>query len=262
VPKSAWRGTVAVGTRDSLEQVILGRLLQLYLQDKGFKVIDLIGLGAAERLREALLQGDVDLIWEDPQILETEEPSLLEFIAFPAIASQNRLVMVASPDLTSRLAASTISEMSDLMREDEADLIFAVSKTVSKDELELFASTYALPLTEEGVIWTQDLEETEVLLKLGTAQVGIVGIIEETLSLMEFSLLEDDKDFFVASQSALILRRDLLARYPEIRTIEAELSTLLTTETMRSLASRVRLLHRDPTAVTREFLLKEGLITW
>ena len=262
VPKSAWRGTVAVGTRDSLEQVILGRLLRLYLQDKGFKVIDLIGLGDQDRLTDALRLGDVDLIWEDPRILETEKPSLPEFIPFPAIASQNRLVVVTSPDLTSRLAARTISEMSRLMREDEADVIFAVSKTVSKDELELFASTYALPLTEEDVIWTKDLEETEVLLKLGMAQVGIVGIIEETVSLTGFSLLEDDKDFFVASQSALILRRDLLARYPEIRTIEAELSPLLTTETMRSLASRVRLLHRDPTAVTREFLLKEGLITW
>ena len=112
------------------------------------------------------------------------------------------------------------------------------------------------------MIWTKGLEETEILLKLGTAGAGIVGMIEETLTLTGFSLLEDDKDFFDVSQSALVLRQDLLLLYPEIEAIETELAPLLTTETMHSLATRVRLLHQDPTEITREFLLKEGLISW
>lgn len=262
VPKSAWKGAIAVGTRDSLEQEILGRLLQLYLQNKGFKVINLIALGKAERLKEALVQGDVDLIWEDPRILEPAELSAPEFISFPVIAAQNRLVVVVSPDLAERLVMMTTSELSRLMREAENEVVFAVPKTVSKKEFELFASTYNLPITEEDVIWTKDLEETEILLKLGTAGAGIVRMIEETLTLTGFSLLEDDRDFFAASQSALILRRDLLTRYPEIEAIETDLIPLIKTETLHSLATRVRLLHRDPTEVAREFLLKEGLISW
>jgi len=237
--------------------VILGRLLQLALQDNGFKVIDLIGLGEAERLKGALLVGDVDLVWGDPRIL-----NFPEFTSFPAIAVQNRLTVVVSPELASRLASRTISELSHLMREGEGSVTFAVPNAVSKAEFKSFASIYALPITEESVIWTRDLDETEILLNVGTVQVGIVKRIEETLSLTGFSLLEDDKNFFVGAQSALILHRDLLARYPEIETIEAELSPLLTTETIHSLASRVRLLHRDPTEVAREFLLKEGFITW
>jgi parallel beta-helix repeat protein len=230
VQQSAWRGPIAVGTRDSLEHAILGRLLQLYLQDKGFKVIDLIALGKAERLKGALLQGDVALTWGDPRMLNAEELPTLGFIQFPAIAAQNRLVVVVSPDLAARLVTVTSSELSRLVREGEPKVVFAVPKTVSKGEFELFASTYNLPITEEDVIWTKNLEETEILLKLGTAGVGIVEMIEETLTFTGFSLLEDDKNF--------------------------------TTETMHSLATRVRLLHREPTEVAREFLLKEGLISW
>lgn len=262
VPQSAWKGTVAVGTRDSLDQVILGRLLQLTLQDNGFKVIDLIGLGEAEKLKGALLKGDVNLIWGDPRMLNAEELLSPEFMSFPAIAVQDSLAVVVSPELASKLASITISGLSHLMREDEVNVIFAVPNTVSKAEFKSFASIYTLPITEENVIWTKNLEETEILLKVGIVQAGLVNRIEETLSLTEFSLLEDDKNFFVVSQSALTLHRDSLARYPEIETIETELSPLLTTETMHSLVSRVRLLHRDPTEVAREFLLKEGLITW
>jgi len=262
VPQLAWKGVVAVGTVDSLDQVILGRLLQRALQDNGFKVIDLIGLGEAERLKGALLKRDVDLVWGDPGMLNAEELLSPEFTSFPAIAVQNRLTVVVSPGLASRLASRTISELSHLMREGECNVTFAVPNTVSKAEFKSFASIYALPITEESVSWTKDLDETEILLKVGTVQVGIVNRIEETLSLTGFSPLEDDKNFFIGTQSALILHRDLLARYPEIETIEAELSPLLTTETIHSLASRVRLLHRDPTEVAREFLLKEGLITW
>jgi parallel beta-helix repeat protein len=262
VPQSAWKGPVAVGTTDSLDQVILGRLLQLALQDNGFKVIDLIGLGEAERLKGALLKGDVNLVWGDSRMINAGELLSPEFTSFPAIAVQNSLAVVVSPELANKLASMTISELSHLMREGELNVIFAVPNTVSKAEFKLFVSIYELPITEEDVIWTTGVDETEVLLQVGAVQVGIVKWIEETLSLTGFLLLEDDKSFFAVSQSALIVDRDLLTLYPEIEAIETELSPLLTTKTMHSLVSRVRLMHRDPTEVAREFLVKEGLITW
>ena len=104
------------------------------------------------------------------------------------------------------------------------------------------------------------MDETEVLLQVGTVQVGIVKWIEETLSQTEFELLKDDKNVFVMSQSALTLNRDLLIRYPEIGIIETKLRTLLTTEKMQALVRRVRLLDYSPTEVAMELLLREGLI--
>jgi osmoprotectant transport system substrate-binding protein len=262
VPPSALKDAIAVGTRDSLDQVMLGRLIQLALQDNGFKVIDLIGLGEAERLKGALLDGDVDLAWSDPRMLNAEELLSSEFTSFPTIAVQNRFAVVVSPELASKLASRTTSELSHLIREGGVKVIFAVPNTLSRAEFESCVSLYDLPITEEDVIWTKGLEETEILLQVGTVQVGFVRWIEETLSLTGFLLLEDDKSFFAVSQSALTVDRGLLARYPEIETIEMELSPLLTAEIIHSLASHVRLLHRDPTEVAREFLLREGLITW
>jgi glycine betaine/choline ABC-type transport system substrate-binding protein len=146
------------------------------------------------------------------------------------------------------------------MRKGEANVIFAIPNSVTKSEFELLASTYALPITEKDVVWTRNQEETEVLLKVGSVQAGIVNKLEETLSLTEFELLKDDKNVFVMSQSALTLNRDLLIRYPEIGIIETKLRTLLTTEKMQALVRRVRLLDYSPTEVAMELLLREGLI--
>jgi len=97
---------------------------------------------------------------------------------------------------------------------------------------------------------------------LGAANAGLVELIEETLTLSGFSLLVDDRDFFRVSVPTCVLRQDLLRRYPEIAALAGKLASLLTTETMRSLVCRVRLLHLEPEEVAREFLVREKLITW
>ncbi|MGB2983891.1 MAG: NosD domain-containing protein, partial [Candidatus Bipolaricaulia bacterium] len=43
--ESAWKGTVAIGTEAGSAQVILGRILQFALEEAGYKVIDLVGMG-------------------------------------------------------------------------------------------------------------------------------------------------------------------------------------------------------------------------
>ncbi len=190
----------------------------------------------------------------------SEEISSLKLTSLPAIAAENDLTVVVSAELANNLTSMTISELSHLMRKGEANVIFAIPNSVTKSECELFASTYALPITEKDVVWTRNQEETEVLLKVGSVQAGIVNKLEETLSLTEFELLKDDKNVFVMSQSALTLNRDLLIRYPEIGVIETKLRTLLTTEKMQALVRRVRLLDYSPTEVAMELLLREGLI--
>jgi glycine betaine/choline ABC-type transport system substrate-binding protein len=139
-------------------------------------------------------------------------------------------------------------------------MTFVVPREISENEFHAFASAYNMTIPEENVIWTDNIEETEAAVKLPTIDIGIVNRIEETLSLMGFELLRDDGNFFEASQTVFVLQEDLLERYPELATIEKELRTLLTTEILHSLATRVRLLYLDPREVAREFMLQEGLI--
>jgi len=260
LPKSSWKGTVAVGTENSLDQVIIGRLLQLVLEEAGFKVIDLIGLGDAEKLMEAFLSGDVELICEDPKIVNAWGMSSTEARVFPLLAVENKLSVAISPQFASNFTEKTTSELARVIAQATSATTFVVPTAISEDEFRAFASAYDMTIPEENVIWTDSIEETEATTKLPTTDIGIVNRIEETLSLMGYELLRDDRNFFEASQTVFVSQEDLLRRYPELATIEKELRTLLTTEIVHSLATRVRLLYLDPREVAREFMLQEGLI--
>jgi parallel beta-helix repeat protein len=260
LPKSSWEGIIAVGTENSLDQVIIGRLLQLVLEEAGFKVIDLIGLGDAEKLMEAFLSGDVELICEDPKIVNAWGMSSTEARVFPLLAVENKLSVAISPQFASNFTEKSTSELARVIAQATSAITFVVPTAISENEFHAFASAYDMTIPEENVIWTDNIEETEATAKLPTTDIGIVNRIEETLSLMGFELLRDDRNFFEASQTVFVSQEDLLKRYSELATIEKELRILLTTEIVHSLATRVRLLYLDPREVTREFMLQEGLI--
>ncbi len=56
--------SVSVGSKEFTEQLILGQLTILLLEEHGFDVEDNTGLGGTDVLRQALEDGDVDIKWE------------------------------------------------------------------------------------------------------------------------------------------------------------------------------------------------------
>ena len=113
----------------------------------------------------------------------------------------------------------------------------------------------------DNVVRTQALAETESILKLGDAQVGVVSGIQETLSATGFEVLEDDLGFFRTGELALIVRRNLLLTHPEVEPLLENLTLLLTEGSIHRLVIRARLLHEDPTRVAEGFLTGQGLIS-
>ncbi len=58
------KGPVVVGSKEFTEQLILGAMSVLALEDAGFKVTDNTGLGGTEMARNALESGEIDTYWE------------------------------------------------------------------------------------------------------------------------------------------------------------------------------------------------------
>lgn len=56
--------TISVGSKEYTEQLILGQMTVILLEEHGFDVEDNTGLGGTDVLRQALLDGDVDVHWE------------------------------------------------------------------------------------------------------------------------------------------------------------------------------------------------------
>lgn len=259
-PSSAWKGTIALGTTVSLDQIIIARLLQLGLIAEGIKVIDLIGLGNAQMVKEAIVAGDVDLALADPSFIGVEDLSDRGITVSPPLAIEDRLTLVVSPDIAGGLHGDTISDLATYLANGGIPLTIMVQKTISQMKLKSFASAYGIALTEDNIIWTDGVGETETGLKLGMANAGIVHSIEETVTMMGFQALDDDQGVFPVSRTAFIVPQGMIDAQPVIGAVEERLWPLLTTDNLHSLVSKVRLLHSDPKEAARAFMLQHGLI--
>jgi len=254
----ATRAIIVVGTNAQLDQVILGQLVRSYLQENGFRVVDLIGLRDEKRLGTALAQGDIELIWVAPIAIEPIQTGS-EYVTLSTI-KMKRFVVVASGEIAAALPRPTVSALSLLIQEGSEPVTIAASKTLTDEELGGFLSTYSMPFIMDNAVRTQALAETESILKLGNAQVGIVNGIQETLSSTGFEVLEDDLGFFRTAELALVARRNLLLTHPEVEPLLENLTSLLTEGSIHRLVIRARLLHEDPTRVAEGFLAEQGLI--
>jgi len=260
LPRSAWVGTIALGSTASLDRIIMARMMQLLLSKDGFKVVDLIGLGGGDELIRALDAGDVDLALADPASIDAGDVSGEEIAVSPALDVENGLSLIVSSELEGKLSGNGIIDLAAAIAEDGVHLTLAVQKTISQEQVNLFASAYSIDLASVDVVWTDSIDETETLLKLATANACLVYRIEETLTLMGFTVLEDDQQAFPLSNTAFLARQSVIVAHPEIASIEQQLRSLLTTDGVHSLVSKVRLLHSDPAEVAREFMVQQGLI--
>lgn len=258
--ESAWKGAIAIGTEEDLPQLLLGRVLQLALTATGFRVVDLVGMGDSGRVLQALREGDVDLVGGSAntpldEILGGE--SDLEIIP---IDVEGGWVAVASRALTERLAEPTISALSLLASKEEETLRYAAPRSFTEEAFASFVEAYGMQGTVGSVNWTETLEEAETLLRLGAADVAVVGNLEEVLTFSGFVTLKDDLRAFGSKALVVVVRRSLRTRFPEVENTLSELRSRLTTAAIHDLISRVRLLHLGPEDVAGEFLLQAGFV--
>jgi len=93
-------------------------------------------------------------------------------------------------------------------------------------------------------------------------EVDVVDAFATDGLLKKFKLktLKDDKNFFPPYYAMPIVRGETLKEYPEIIPLLEQLSTILNDDIMMELNYKVDELQMEPDDVSREFLVKQGLI--
>ena len=251
--ESAWRGTVAVGTQRENADVVLGRVLQVALEEAGYRVIDLIGLGSQASVADALRARDIDLIWWGTGPDHGAALPASEAVVMPIPATRGWTIVV-SKELANRLAEPTLSALSGFVSETGENLRYVVSSLLGEAEFSALTEAYGLGEAVVGISWIEAIEEAEAMVKFGASDLAVVGSLEETLSFSGFPILEDDLEVLDAERVALVFQRDLQTRYPGLDEVLAVTVEGLSTDVLHDLNSRVRLLNLDPSAVARDFV--------
>ena len=278
------QGTVrlAVGSKSFTEQEILGHITILALEAADAEVIDKTGLGGTERLRQALVSGDVDVYWEytgtgwlihqarsdpiaDPQeqykaVAERDlEQNDIEWLE-PAPANNTYAIA------TREGAYGDVQNLSDLgrliqERPDEATLCVGSEFNERADGLPGLEEAYGFEFPEDNVFVLSPSTVYGAVNSGERCNFGAVFNTNGRIPEMSLRLLEDDENFFAVYNPSLTTREETLEQYPDLADLFAPISEELDTETLRNLSAAVLVEGDSPEVVAERWLQENGFIS-
>jgi len=261
---------VQIGSKDFTENLILGELYALALEDFDIPVQRRLGLASAV-VHVAMLQGDIDLYPEytgtglltvlqlpmetDPQtvfdIVSKEYYSRYDIVWLDAAPANNSQGIVVTAEASETYNITTIS---DFQREAH-NLRFATQGEFDyrEDALPLLIEVYGSISFKSSALFDNALKYE--ILESGQADAAPAYTTEGRLTDPAFVLLEDDKQAWPPYNIAPIIRSETLVAHPEIALILNAISVDLTSEMMTALNAQVDVDGQDYAEVALEYWL-------
>src|SRR5215212_10450257 len=281
--------TVTIGSKQFTEQLILGEMLALLLEDAGYPVERQLGLAGTDIVHQALVNDEVD--------------TYVEYTGTGLLAILNLSLPTGTP--TAGAAATPVAG---------ADVVYDIVRDEYAKQFNVawldplgFNNTYTLALTEEraaelGVETISDLIAVSGDLTFGATQEfltrpdGLPGLME-TYQGLQFAdaqgfdpglvyqavdsgdvdvisafatdgripalglvTLEDDRGFFPPYFAAPVVRQELLDQDAAVGEVINSLAGKIDNEAMAGLNSQIDVEGMEPEDVARSFLQEQGLI--
>lgn len=288
--------TITVGSKNFTEQIILGEMISLMLEDAGYDVERRLNLGGLAVVHEALVAGEIDVY------VEYTGTGLVAVLGRPVPTVEGTPGATPADGAASATPAASVA---DLTYQQVSEAYLEEFGLVWLDELG-FNNTYALAVTQETAE-EYDLETTSDLvgvadeLVMGTdpevlvREDGLPGLqeaygfeFEDALAMdsglmyssvasgdvdiitafttdgrieaLDLVLLEDDKNFFPPYYAAPVVRQELLQEYPELEEVLNQLAGQIDNEAMAAMNYQVDEEGVEPREVAQTFLEEQGII--
>lgn len=268
--------TIVVGSKFFTEQVILAELLAQHVESRtGIHVERKSNLGGTLLCHKALLAGQLDLYVEYTGTALTavlnETPSgdsksvydrvkeeyarRFSLEVTEPLGFENTFAMVVRGTDAERFHLRNVSDLVPLAPHMRAG--FGYEFLERPDGYRGLAERYGLHFASQpsvmdlGLIY-RALVDKKVDVVAGNSTDGLI----DTLHLVA---LADDRHYFPPYDAVPIVRRDTLAKFPQLRGALAELGDKVSEEEMRKMNAEVDANLRDPVVVVRMFREKKGL---
>ena len=287
--------TISVGSKNFTEQIILGEMVSLMLEDAGYEVERNLNLGGLAVVHESLVNGEIDVY------VEYTGTGLVAVLGMDVPTAGGS----ATPAADGEGSATPSPSIADLAYQQVSEAYQEQFNLVWLDELG-FNNTYALAVTQETAE-EYDLETTSDL--VGVAEEMTMGTDPEVLvredglpglqdtygfefgdavamdsglmypavasgdvdiitafttdgriEALDLVLLEDDMNFFPPYYAAPVVRQELLDQNPELEQVLNQLSGRIDDAEMAEMNYQVDEEGQEPIDVARAFLVEEGII--
>lgn len=272
---------IVIGSFIDTEGGILGNMILLALEENDYLMDDKVQFGTPDVQRNALLQGELDMgvdysgngqfyskglsddIWRDAvkgyeAIRDYDEKENSLNWLKPAKANNTESLAVKK-DFAE---ANNLKTMEDLAKyiNDGKEIKLITSQIFAEKEVGLVGleKAYGFKLTAAQLIILPHGNTAETLKALanGTDGVNVALAYATDGSLADLGLfiLEDPKSIPPVYEPSAIIRKEVLDKYPEVRTIVEEVFSLLTKENLQEMNKKVIVDGLSPKDVAEEFL--------
>jgi len=270
------KDTIAIGSKNFSEQVVLGHMLADLIEEKTDIAVDRrLNLGGTQVAFGAVTKGDIDVYVEYTgtglvNILKQEamtDPDQVYDIVAKEFSDQyglktlqplgfnNTYTLAVRPEIAEQYGLKTFSDLAKVS--DNLKIGATIEFTNREDGLPGLLNAYNMRFAgteavDGGLRYTAlESKETDVIDAFSTD-----GLLEA----FGLTVLEDDQSFFPPYYAIPLVREETLEEYPELEDVINLLSGRLTDEKMRELNYKVDSLKESPDQVAKDFLIEEGLI--
>jgi osmoprotectant transport system substrate-binding protein len=263
------RPHVTVASKNFTEQVLLGEIVSQQIERRlGVAVDRKLNLGGTLLSHEALVKGSIDLYPEYTGTALTavlKEPAVSDSAAVLArvrteygqrwhltwldpFGFNNTFAMVVRNDTAAGMR--TISQAAQ--RKEGWRLGVGYEFLTRPDGLAGLQRTYGLRV--DGAPVTMDLGLLYSALQGRQVDMAAANSTDGMLAALPLTVLEDDKHYFPPYECAVVIREQVMAKFPQLRGALERLSGKMSNDTMRRLNNDVDGKHRPVREVAAEFL--------
>ena len=266
---------ITVGSKGFTEQVILGNMLGLLLENAGFKVDRKIGLGGTVICHEALVRGDIGAyveytgtgltailkkaVLKDPeevyQVVKKDYEDKFKLTWLKPWGFNNTYCIVMRKADAERLKVKKVSDLKALA----GNMIFGatIEFLARPDGVPGLVKHYGLKFKDQ-----KGMDPGLVYKAIAENQVDVISGFATDGRIPAFNLvvLEDDMRFFPPYFAAPVVRAELLAKAPKMADVLNQLAGKISDDTMAALNYAVDGKKQEAEAVAKEFLQSKGII--
>jgi len=277
---------IVLGSFVDTEGGILGNMVLLALESNGYTVTDKVQFGTPDVHRNALLQDELDIgidytgngqyysegfdeeVWRDAtegyNAIKAYDEENNDLIWLTPAKANNTEMLAVKKEFADANNLKTLADFADYVN-NGGEVKFITSQLFAEKNMGLLGMEegYGFKLKPEQLILLShgNTAETISALANGTDGVNVALVYGTDGSLPDLDLvvLDDPLSIPPVFEPSVIVRAEVLEKYPEIKEIIEDVFETLTLENLQIMNKKVIVDGLSPKDVAKEHLVEEGL---
>jgi osmoprotectant transport system substrate-binding protein len=275
--------SVAVGSKNFSEQLLLGKMAVILLKSAGANVQDYTNIPGSSSARQAQLEGEVGMEWEytgtawiaylghdngipdqDKQYQAVRKQDLREnhLVWLPPAPMNNTYGFATTAETGKKLGITKLSQIKDLPVKERTFCVESEFKN-RNDGFQPMLKSYGLEYGSSiprSNVKTLDTGAIYAATDQGECNFGEVFTTDGRIKALDLQVLQDDRHFFPAYNVCPVFRQEVLEQYPQLRKLFGPVAARLTTQTLIRLNGKIDVKGEQPADVALSWLKKQGFV--